>query len=65
MLAQIRKAILAGVLAGISAATGSIVVGGALTQAEISKAIGVGIGALVVTGWATYQVKNAKAPAPQ
>lgn len=62
MLARVRKAITAGILAGISAAAGSIAVGGALTQAEISKAIGIGIGALVVTGWATYRVPNAPMP---
>jgi hypothetical protein len=45
--AKAEGGLLAGILAGISAAAGSIAVGGALTQAEISKAIGVGLGALV------------------
>lgn len=64
MIARIRKAVTAGVLAA-AAATGSAIftaLPDGLTQDEISKAIGVGIAALVVTGWATYRVPNAPMP---
>lgn len=61
MLARIRKAIAAGIGAGASAALGSIAVAGALTRDEVGKAVSVGIGAAVVTAWATYRVRNAPA----
>lgn len=59
MLARVRKAVIAGLGAGLSAAVGALVVAGALNRDEVSKAIGVGVTAAVATGWATWRVRNA------
>lgn len=59
MLARIRKAITAGLGAGIAAGLGAVATSGALTRDEVSKALGVGLVAAVATGWATWRVRNA------
>lgn len=60
-MARVRKAVVAGLGAGVTAAVASIVQSGVMTQDEIMKAIGVGIAAAAATAWATYTVRNAKA----
>jgi len=59
MLARVRKAITAGLAAGVSVAVGAIVAAGTLDQDQISKAIGAGVAAAVLAGWATWRVPNA------
>jgi len=58
MIARIRKAVLAGLGAGVSAAVGALVAAGSLDQEQVSKAIGVGVAAAVAVGWATWRVPN-------
>lgn len=58
MLARIRKALVAGLGAGASAALGTLTIAGAPTRDDVQKAIGAGIVAVVVVGWATYRVPN-------
>jgi hypothetical protein len=59
MLSRIRKAVAAGVGAGVAAGLGSIAVAGALTRDELSKALGVALVAAAGTAWATWRVPNA------
>jgi hypothetical protein len=59
MFARIRKAVTAGVGAGVAAGLGSIAVAGALTRDEVGKAIGVALVAAAGTAWATWRVPNA------
>jgi len=61
MIARIRKAVIAGLSAGLSVAVGALVAAGSLDQEQISKAIGAGVAAAVVAGWATWRVPNAPA----
>lgn len=56
---KIRKAIVAGAGAGVSAVATTIVLVGAPTKDDVSKALGVFIVAFVGTAWATFQVRNA------
>jgi hypothetical protein len=58
MFARIRKAVIAGVGAGVAAGIGSLVQSGAPTKAELSKAVGVAVVATASVGWATYHVRN-------
>lgn len=58
MLARIRKALIAGLGAGVAAGIGALATAGALTRDEFSKALGVGIVAAATVGWATYRVPN-------
>jgi hypothetical protein len=57
MLARIRKAITAGVWGGLSAAASTIVITGAPTKDDVSKALGAFIVGAAVTGYATYRAK--------
>lgn len=61
MFARIRKAVIAGIGAGIAAGVGSIVQAGAPTRDEVSKALGVALVAAVTVGWATWKIRNAPA----
>lgn len=58
MLARVRKAVIAGVGAGIAAGVGSLVQSGAPTRDEVSKALGVALVAAAGVGWATWKVRN-------
>jgi hypothetical protein len=58
MLARVRKAVIAGLGAGIAAGFGTLVQSGAPTKDEVSKAIGVAVVAAVTVGWATWRVPN-------
>lgn len=60
-MARVKKAIIAGLGAGITAAVASIAQSGAMTQDQIIKAVGVGVAAAVAVGWATYKARNAVA----
>jgi hypothetical protein len=59
VLARIRKAVTAGLAAGVSVGVGALVAAGTLDQDQISKAIGAGVAAAVLAGWATWRVPNA------
>lgn len=61
MLAKIRKALIAGLGAGIAAGVGALTIAGAPTKDQVSKALGVALVAAVGTGWATWRTENAKA----
>ena len=58
MLARVRKAVIAGLGAGIAAGIGTLVQSGAPTKDEVSKAIGVAVVAVVTVGWATWRIPN-------
>lgn len=58
MFARIRKAVIAGVGAGLAAAVGALVEAGGVTEDTVYKAIGVGVAAGVTVGVATYRVPN-------
>jgi hypothetical protein len=58
MFARIRKAVVAGILAGLATGFGALVVGGALTRDQIGKALGAGLAAAITAAWATYKVRN-------
>lgn len=60
MLARIRKAIVAGLGAGLAAGVGALAIAGAPTKDDFSKALGVAIVAAAGTGWTTWRVENAK-----
>jgi hypothetical protein len=64
MLARVRKAAVAGFFAGASAFVGALVIAGAPTKDEVSKALGVAIVAAAGTAWTTWRVPNAKTLAP-
>ena len=59
MIARIRKAVVAGVSAGVSVGIGALVTAGSLDREQVSKAIGAGVAAGVLAGWATWRVPNA------
>jgi hypothetical protein len=65
MLARIRKAVIAGLGAGIAAGVGALTIAGAPTKDQVSKALGVALIAAVGTGWATWRAPNAKPLAPR
>jgi len=58
MLARIRKAVVAGIGAGLAAGVGALATSGAPTKDEFSKALGVGIVAAITVGYATFRVPN-------
>lgn len=59
MFARVRKAVIAGVGAGLAAAVGTLVEAGGVTEDAVYKAIGVGVAAGIAVGAATYRVPNA------
>lgn len=59
MLARIRKAVIAGLGAGIAAGVGALATSGTLTKDEASKALGVALVAAAGTAWATWRIPNA------
>lgn len=65
MLARIRKAVIAGLGAGIAAGVGALTIAGAPTKDQVSKALGVALIAAVGTAWATWRAPNAKPLAPR
>lgn len=64
MLAYIRKAVIAGLGAGLTAGITTLVQDGAPTRDEVSKALGVAIVAAVTVGWSTWRIENAETPKP-
>lgn len=59
MISRIRKAVIAGLSAGVSVAVGALLAAGTLDQEQVSKAIGAGVAAAVAAGWLTWRVPNA------
>lgn len=59
MLARIRKAVVAGLFAGVSAGAATLVQTGAPTEDQVTKALGIALAAAVVTGIATFKTRNA------
>ena len=57
MFARIRKAVIAGVGAGLAAAVGVLLEAG-VTDDTVAKAAGAGVAAAVAVGVATYRVPN-------
>jgi 2-methylcitrate dehydratase PrpD len=60
MLARIRKSVVAGLGAGAAAGIGALTTAGALTEDEVSKALGVALVAAAGTAWVTWRVPNAE-----
>lgn len=61
MIARIRKAVIAGLGAGVAAGVGALATTGTLNRDEFSKALGVALVAAAGTAWATWRVPNAAA----
>lgn len=61
MLARIRKAVVAGVIAGAGAAISLLAKGGGFDHDTVSQALGAFVAAAVVAAWATWRVPNAAA----
>lgn len=59
MLKRVRKSLIAGLGAGLTAVGSTIVLTGAPTKDDVSKAIGVFIVGFGVTALATFRVRNA------
>jgi ABC-type transport system involved in cytochrome bd biosynthesis fused ATPase/permease subunit len=61
MFPRIRKAVVAGVTAGVAAAIALLAKSGwSLDQATVSQAVGAFVAAAAVAAWATWRVPNAK-----
>lgn len=58
MISRIRKAVVAGVGAGITAGLGALVAAGALTRDELTKAVGVAVAGGAAVAWTTWRVPN-------
>lgn len=65
MLARIRKAVIAGLGAGVAAAVPVIWKSGKLDGASVSQAIGAFVAAAALVGWATWGARNAPALPPE
>lgn len=61
MLAKVRKAVIAGLGAGLAAGFGVLLESGAPTREQVGKALGAFVVAAAGVGWATYRVSNAPA----
>jgi hypothetical protein len=59
MLARIRKAVVAGVIAGAGAAISVLAKGGGFDRDTVSQALGAFVAAAAVAVWATWRVPNA------
>ncbi len=67
MLARIRKALVAGIGAGLAAFVAALIQSateGVVNRDEVVKAFGMGLAAAASVGLATYGVRNAPGPAP-
>lgn len=58
LIARIRKAVIAGLGAGIAAGIGALATVGTLNRDEASKALGVALVAAAGTAWATWRIPN-------
>jgi hypothetical protein len=65
MLARIRKAVVAGLGAGVAAAVPVIWKSGKLDSATISQAVGAFVAAAALVGWATWRAPNTPALTPR
>jgi hypothetical protein len=59
MLARVRKAVMAGVGAGIAAVVTALSTGVQLDADGIAKLAGIFLAAAIPVGWATWRVPNA------
>lgn len=64
MLARIRKAVIAGLGAGLAAAVAVAAKAGTLDRATVSQMIGAFVVAAAITGLATWRVPNAQEVTP-
>lgn len=62
---KVRKAVIAGLGAGIVAALGVLLKAGRLDSVTVSQALGALVAAGASVGWATWRVPNAPAEAGQ
>lgn len=63
MISRIRKAVVAGVGAGITAGLGALAAAGTLNRDELTKALGVAVAGGAAVAWTTWRVPNDPAPA--
>lgn len=61
MIARIRKAVIAGLGAGMAAFVAALAAAPAVDQDEVTRAVGVALLATAATAWATWRVPNATA----
>jgi ABC-type uncharacterized transport system permease subunit len=64
MLARIRKAVVAGIVAGAGGAIAVLAKAGNFDKVTVSQALGAFIAAGAVAAWSTWRVPNAKPLAP-
>jgi hypothetical protein len=62
VISRIRKAVIAGVGAGITAGLGALAVAGALTREELTKALGVAVAGGAAVAWTTWRTPNVEEP---
>lgn len=63
MLARVRKAVVAGGIAGAGAAISVLAKGGNFDHATVSQALGAFVAVGVAAAWTTWRVPNARAAA--
>jgi len=61
MLARIRKAVIAGLGAGVAAGMAVVLKAGTIDDATIGQALGAFAAAAAAVGWATWRTRNAEA----
>jgi len=61
MLARVRKAVVAGLVAGTAPAVAILTKADRIDSASIGQALGAFVAAAAVAAWATWRVPNAKA----